>query len=274
MRFLYNTYRLLFARARFRKLNDLLFRLGLHGLGILNYQNDEVSGEEYFVRVILPELIRNDPPLLFDVGANEGNYSSLLLSSFPDAIVHAFEPHPKTYARLTARGLPAGRLKCHRIAVGDRRGVVTLYDRADSDGSSHASLHEAVISELHKQAVVSVDVDVDTLDALTERERIEYIDFLKIDTEGHEMAVLKGAERLIRSNRIGCIQFEFNATNVASRVFLRDFRSTLSGYDLFRLLPRGMIQLRDSPLETELFAYQNIVAIEKGAARFASAQTR
>ena len=93
------------------------------------------------------------------------------------------------------------------------------------------------------------------------RERIDIIDFLKVDTEGHELAVLQGASSLIEDGRIGCIHFEFNEMNIVSRVFFLDFRELLHNYKLYRLLPNGLLPLGDSPLETELFAYQNIVAL-------------
>lgn len=256
-------YRTLFARPSLYRLNRALFHLSLSGLGILNYQDDHVSGERHFVTRVLPRLVRPEP-VFFDVGANVGTFASMLLTEFPQATVHAFEPHPRNYARLQSLGTRYNRVKCHNVALGDAEGTATLYDRADGDGSSHASLHESVISELHGQGVVEVGVRVVTLDTIAEEQGVDYVDYLKIDTEGHELAVLKGAARLLAGNRIGCIQFEFNEMNVVSRVFLRDFRKILAGYDLFRLLPRGLLPLDESPLQTELFAYQNIVALGKG----------
>ena len=51
--------------------------------------------------------------------------------------------------------------------------------------------------------------------------------------------------------------------NIVSRVFFRDFRLVLNNYDFYRLLPGGVILLGDVPLSTELFAFQNIIAIPK-----------
>lgn len=263
MRFFFHVYRALFARVFFRKLNTALFRLSLHGLGVLNFENSSISGERYFLTRVLPKLVSQRRPVFLDVGANVGDFCVLLVTQFPNAVVHAFEPHPRNYVRLVAQNFPVERVKCHHCGLGKVSSTAILYDRADYDGSSHASLHESVISEIHGQLVVSVEVRIDTLDAVVRQEGLDYIDYLKIDTEGHELAVLEGAAELLLSNKIGCIQFEFNEMNVASRVFLRDFRKALAGYKLFRLLPNGMLPLCDSPLETELFAYQNIVAIRR-----------
>src|ERR1019366_4019621 len=167
----------------------------------------------------------------------------MLLEHFPTAFVHAFEPHPRNYLRLLGNAFPAHRVKCHNTAIGDSKSSLTLYDHADNVGSSHASLYEATITEFHEHSAVATKVPVETLDDVAMREGVTYIDFLKIDTEGHEFAVLCGASRLLRENRIGHIQFEFNALHVFSRVFFRDFRNILSSYDLYRLLPKGLLPL-------------------------------
>jgi hypothetical protein len=90
---------------------------------------------------------------------------------------------------------------------------------------------------------------------------IDRVQLLKIDTEGNELSVLKGVESYIASKKIDVIHFEFNEMNVSSRVFFRDFWKMLQGYDVYRLLPRGMVKIDSyNPLYCEIFAYQNIVA--------------
>jgi hypothetical protein len=87
---------------------------------------------------------------------------------------------------------------------------------------------------------------------------------LKIDTEGNELDVLRGAINSINQKKIKAIHFEFNEMNVISRVFFRDIYLMLKDYKLYRLLPYGMTEINVySPLFCEIFAYQNIVAILK-----------
>jgi FkbM family methyltransferase len=256
-------YRMTFARPFCHRLNLKLFYLALHGLGVLNYQNDEVSGERYLLSSWLPSVIKRPNPVFFDVGANIGQYTKLLLRQFPGALIHAFEPHPGNYLRLIGNAFPANQVKCHNIALGDSHGSLTLYDRADYDGSQHASLYEASVTEFHEQAAVATTVAVERLDEVAAREGITHIDFLKIDTEGHELAVLSGAAGLLREGGIGQIQFEFNALHVYSRVFFRDFRNLLRDYELYRLLPKGLLPLNGNITATEIFGYQNILAVPK-----------
>ncbi len=263
MRYRSSIYRRIFARPCFQKLNTRLFYLALYGLGVLNYENDEISGERYLIRTWLPKAISGPKLVFFDVGANIGHYSQMLLDEFPTAFIHAYEPHPRTFMRLVENAFPVHRVKCHNVALGESPGSLSLYDRADHDGSQHASLHKNTITEIYGQEVVEIKVPIETLDEVAKREGIGYIDFLKIDTEGHELAVLLGAARLLRENKIGHIQFEFNSLNVFSRAFFRDFRGILHDYDLFRLLPRGLLPLGNSITATEIFGFQNILAIPR-----------
>lgn len=254
-------YRAIFAKPVFRKFNYMMFRLGLSGLGVLNYESDKVSGENNFITNVLPKYIKSATPVLFDVGANVGKYSKKLSDRFPSAIILAFEPHPENYNKLCEN--QCNNIKVFNLGLSDSAGELTLFDRSDMDGSMHASLHKSVIDELHKKDITEHKVEVEILDSIAKSEEIDYIDFLKIDTEGNELAVLNGAIDMLKKGSIGCIHFEFNEMNVISRVFMRDFRKLLHDFDLYRLLPAGMLKLDDYPLTTELFAYQNIVAIRR-----------
>jgi FkbM family methyltransferase len=238
--------------------------MALRGLGVLNYYDDAVSGEQYFIKKILPKWITRPAPVLFDVGANVGDYSAMLVTSFPLAKVYSFEPHPITFPALY-RSRQENHMFCYNKALGSSIGKLPLFDTANSDGSQHATLTEAVIGEIHHQQLVSHVVEVDTLDNFAAEHNIEYIDFIKIDTEGSELAVLKGGSDLLARKRIGVIQFEFNEMNVYSRSFLNDFRLLLSNYKLMRLLPYGLLELPDTPVLTELYGYQNLVAVPFGS---------
>lgn len=254
-------YRRVFARRLFRGFNATLHRLALHGLGVMNWQDDAASGERYLIRDYLPRVLRQPDPVFFDVGANTGAFTTELLARFTGAKVYAFEPHPQNFAQLTAAGHAPERVRHERIALGRTSGSITLYDRADHAGSAHASVFEEVIADIHQQRVTATEVRVDTLDHVAGQFGVERIDYLKIDTEGNELAVLEGGAGLLQAGRIGYIHFEFNEMNVVSRVFLRDFRKLLPTHRLHRLLPHGLLPLGTRSVATEIFAYQNIVAV-------------
>ena len=94
---------------------------------------------------------------------------------------------------------------------------------------------------------------------------IQRIDLLKIDAEGNELDIIKGARRMIEQQRVACIQFEFGECDVYSRVFLKDFYDTLPSYSFFRICSRGLIPLGQHKPQHEIFQYQNIVAVDKAS---------
>ena len=262
MEILLDLYRRIFARTYFFRFNYLLLRFGLSGIGVLNYRNNRTSGELYLIDIFLPSVIKSNRPLLLDVGANVGHFSQLLLLRFPNSIIHCFEPHPNNFKHLQDN-LSSPELVFHNVGLGDASTSKFLFDRKSENGSEHASIYKDVISDIHKQETIQYEITIKTLDQLSIDYKWDYIDYLKIDTEGHELSVLRGASKILNQNKIGIIHFEFNEMNVVSRVFFRDFRAILFNYNLYRLLPNELLLLNDNILTTEIFAYQNIVAIPK-----------
>lgn len=139
------------------------------------------------------------------------------------------------------------------------------YDYIEEDGSSHASLYQDVFAKIRNKNFGKHTVKVSTVDFLIGQYSLESIDLLKIDTEGNEYKVLRGAEQAIAGKAIKVIHFEFNEMNLVSRVKFRDFWDILKGYNLFRILPGGrLLPIKQyNTLYGELYAYQNIVAYLK-----------
>jgi len=198
---------------------------------------------------------------MFDVGANVGHYSKALYSVFPKAQIVAFEPVPRTFEVLRAT-LATTTVKCCSVGLSDAKGDAIIYDYDQVHGSEHASLFPGVLTGLHGAKMIKeINVSLTTLDAYCCAASIFGIDFLKIDTEGNELKVLKGSQAMIQKNAIRAIQFEFNEMNVVSRVFLKDFYDILPGYSFYRLLPHGLLPLGRYSSRNEIFVLQNILAL-------------
>lgn len=222
---------------------------GRHGLN---------RAEEAFLDSIAPTL---QGGVLFDVGANQGDYTQYLSRIAPGARIHAFEPHPATFARLTAR-IDASLATLVQMALSDHEGRLDLFDFANGDGSTQASLSSDAIA-LFQADIVSHRIACTTLDAYMAAQDVARVDFLKIDTEGFDLAVLRGAASAIRDRRIGIIQFEFVPANIATRVTMRDFFEALPGYDIYRLCLNGAL-LPLFPYDVkrcEIYVTQNLVAM-------------
>jgi FkbM family methyltransferase len=254
-----NLYAFAFGWPALARVHRALFYMASRGLGLLNYTSDRISGEGLAIDRCLPGVAN---PVVFDVGANEGDWIRAVLQRRPLAVVHAFEPQ----AALTARQPTfAGDVRLHTVAVGAEAGTLALYDYATHAGSQHASLLPGVIETVHGAQTRSTNVPVITLDTYCAENAVERIDLLKIDVEGFELNVLRGARRLLDDRRIGAIQFEFNEMNVVGRTFMDDFMARLSPtHSLHRVLPHGLLPLeRHRHWPNEQFVYQNIVALER-----------
>jgi FkbM family methyltransferase len=224
----------------------------------LNYENNRFSGERCFLKAISPKI-----RTVFDVGANEGDYSKTIKYLNPQTDVFAFEPHPQTYSRLRESGRIHS-FQTFNFGLGKENKSVKLFDYKGSSGSSHATLYRNVIEQLHRQEATTYDIEVRTIDDVADELSLSGIDLLKIDTEGHEYDVLLGVSKLLASDDIKIIHFEFNEMNVFSRTYLRDFMQILKNFTFFRMIQDGIVPLtRYYPNLYEIFAYQNIVAILK-----------
>jgi FkbM family methyltransferase len=262
-----NLLRFIFARPYLYRMNLHLYKLSLRFIGILNSEGPKITGEDNLLKLLKKKY---HPKIIFDVGANDGGYSKILRHYFPKANIYAFEPHPLTFKLLKKVGNKHN-IKTLNIGLGEKNAKTKLWDFADDailkstqPTSTLASIYKDVIEDYYKQKSQSFSVKITTLDEFTKMNKTPNIDFLKIDTEGNEYKVLLGAKKLLSEKRIKVIQFEFNEMNVYSRTFFKDFVDLLYNYDLFRLLPNGILRLAPyRPLEQEIFAFQNIVAILK-----------
>lgn len=254
-------YRTLFANTLFIKLNYTLYLFSLRGLGILNYENSKVSGEDSFIKKM---GYRFKSPVIIDVGGNEGNYAALCKKYAPDARIISFEPHPRTFERLKLRSAKLN-FEVINAAVSNVYETVVLYDLAGKEGTSHASLYAGVVSDLHRSEVSQSNVPAIPLDDYLSKNAIDHVNLLKIDAEGHELKILQGAQQYISQNKIDIVHFEFNEMNIVSKTFMKDFYFILHGYSFFRLLPKGFLPLGNyQPAKCEIFLYQNIIAVRKG----------
>jgi FkbM family methyltransferase len=228
-------------------------------MGLLNYTSVKISGENNAVSIA---VAGKDVPIIFDVGANEGQWIAEVLLIRPEAEIHAFEPQKKL---ATSVAMKYPKVKMNNMGMGDSAGVLDLFDYANHVGSQHASLLKGVIDEIHGGSMRSQSVNVGTIDGYCAQHGIEHIDFLKIDVEGFELKVLQGAAKMICDNRIDAIQFEFNEMNIVGKTFMRDFFKCLeANFKIYRLLPHGLIQLNaEEHWFNEQFVYQNILAINR-----------
>ncbi len=196
--------------------------------------------------------------MVVDVGANVGTWTLEALKSFPGAQIHAFEPSAVAFAALAAAVGGETRVSLEQMALGDENGEAVLY--ADVSGSGLASLSKRRLDHLGLDFSYEEQVEVMTLESWSRSRGIGKVDVLKLDVEGHEMDVLRGAGTLLESMSV--VQFEFGGCNIDSRTFFQDFWYLLSesGFKIYRLGPSGLSALSNYSERDEVFVTTNYFA--------------
>ncbi|HZY37873.1 MAG TPA: FkbM family methyltransferase [Mucilaginibacter sp.] len=225
----------------------------------------ENNGERLFIENILPCFLNSTAgTILFDVGANVGNYALALRNHFSGVAIYAFEPVKKTFDILE-KNTGGQQISVYNLGFSDKPGEGRIFNTVNSEDTEIASMYHDVFSGVFNSGaeITSDQFSMDTIDQFCGANNISAIDFLKIDVEGHELFVLKGASEMIRNGGFKIIQFEFNSHNVYSRVFLRDFYLALENFEFYRIIQDGLLKLGPySPLN-EIFVQQNLLAVRK-----------
>ena len=142
---------------------------------------------------------------IFDVGANVGQSARAYVEQFPEAQIYCFEPVQATFGQLQANVRNHGRVRCFRLAFGAlaQQGTMVLQR---SSVLSYLSDDSKPLADATTAATEKVEVT--TLDEFCRSQSIDRIGYLKIDTEGGDMGVLKGAQTLLVEQRIDLVQLE------------------------------------------------------------------
>lgn len=185
---------------------------------------------------------------VIDAGANLGYMTMLFAARTGSAgLVHSFEPHPEVGAALQAnveraeQARNAARVVIHRCALGATRGnanlVETDYFAINQGTASIGRVSNGEGERLGRSHCVAVE----TLDECFPTERFA---LLKIDVEGFELEVLKGAERLLSEHRVKHVIYEdhtFGESGLAARLSGHGYTNFAIGHGAFgpRLLDQS-----------------------------------
>ena len=155
---------------------------------------------EYEDMAFLLHFLREDD-VFVDIGANIGSYT-VLASGHIGATTYAFEPAPSTYKHLInniAINQISGRVKAYNLALGSQQGSVNFTSSLDTVN------HIANIGETD-----TIQVTVEKLDDILENQKQPSL--LKIDVEGFETEVLRGASRTLNQQCLKAIIIELNGS--------------------------------------------------------------
>jgi FkbM family methyltransferase len=247
---------------------ESLYKLSLFGM---NYSGSNLVAESGELWVL--EWLRHrhavcrptSPAIILDVGAHNGSYTLNAARIFgDDARIHSFEPSAAVFNDLKAATADRPNIVVHHYGFGDTEATVPLY--YDAVGSQKASIHAEAyetVSDLAAGRLVAEEIQLRTVDAFCEEENISRIEVLKIDVEGNELNVLRGATRMIKAGAVGAIQFEFGEAQIGARTFFKDIYQFLSPYyKIHRILGTGLSRAFETyDVDLEVYRTTNYLAL-------------
>jgi FkbM family methyltransferase len=247
-----------------------LVRIGrfLSNRARLDVPNDmRTNGELLVLERSIGAQVRGKEFVALDVGANVGEWTCALQERLSaksvSSRIYAFEPVASTRLILE-RNLGQGP---HASVTVVPTGLSNVA-RADvmfivGDGAGTNSLHAG-----DQPPARTEEVAMDTVDAFCAREKIGHVDLMKVDTEGHDFAVLEGSLGMLGRSAIDVVQFEYNHRWVFARRFLRDVFAFLEPlrYRLGKVTPFGVEFYDAWHPELETFREGNYLACQDAIA--------
>ncbi|MBT6438568.1 MAG: FkbM family methyltransferase [Flavobacteriales bacterium] len=202
------------------------------GLSIFRHSRLPIGAD--YRKTIRYKLNKSDIKIVFDVGANIGQFSLHCHEVFDESYIYSFEPIKSTFDKLKNRTRIYNNISCFNIAFGNEKGVEEIFLRRRSIYNSLNPLVNVRTSDSQE----SQQIEIDTIDLFCKSKNIEHIDILKVDTEGFDLNVLKGAESMIIARKVKFILIEVtfdkdNAHNSSYNIissFLKEFDYKIHGF--------------------------------------------
>jgi len=214
-----------------------------------------INGERWII-----EAITGKAPLanavFFDVGANQGEWSKVVLENAHDARLLAFEPVPVVRHELEA-ALAGTSAEVLEFALSDQSGRAQINY---TPSNPHFSSLETFGEELERDDT-PVEIELRTGDDVCAEYHVDRIRFLKVDTEGHDLKTIRGFRGLLDRGAIDVIQFEYNFMAIYSRTFLKDFFAELAPQMRIGRLLRNKIEYFEYTPALDNFMQANFIAV-------------
>lgn len=181
---------------------------------------------------------------LIDVGANLGFISLILARRFPSKEVHAFEPNPSTFKALQ-ENIALNKclnVKAQPLVVSDYDGTIPFNANPINRGTT------SILSE-GSFSVFSTDLPCISLDTYAQQQGITNILFLKVDVEGYEEKIFRGAKDLLKRQNIQMIYYEVCPDNAKKANLIPEQPTQLlreNGYTIYQIgLDARLLPIKD-----------------------------
>lgn len=162
------------------------------------------------------KLVNKPSPVIFDIGANNGNTSAAFLKYFPSAKIYAFEPDPRAAAKC-ARRLAGTSAVLTTAAVSDHNGTSRFWMSDSKNQTDPEKNHDKSGSLLQPTGHIkkysgvkfdrTIEVSVVRLDDWCADLGIDSVDFIWADVQGGEEKLIQGAQQVLHNTRFFYTEF-------------------------------------------------------------------
>lgn len=223
------------------------------------YENRNHDIESNGELTILKKLAPFDPSIIFDGGANIGNYSLLINQIVPHCRIYAFEPVESTYEKLVDN------TKNCKLVCPIKKGLFKENSQIEINlfpSDEHSSIFK--IEGLKYNIVNKEKIELIKGDDFIQNNKIASIDLLKLDIEGAEYDALLGFEESFRMGIIKMVQFEYGYINITTKKLLIDYYNFFekNDYIVGKIFPKN-VEFRKYDYIYEDFLGPNFVAVKK-----------
>ena len=160
----------------------------------------------------IKSIIKKKNPIIFDVGAHEGESIDRFKNLFQNPIIHSFEPQSKIFEKLLNKKKNDKDLFLNNFALGSKEGNQEIFVNSNTAASSYLNIDNKDKFFKSLKTIQKEQTRIDTFDNYFNKIKVNYIDLVKIDVQGLEEEVLKGAHNSL--NKVLLIEIEIVFVNL------------------------------------------------------------
>ncbi len=208
-------------------------------------------------KFIVNKILELEDPIIFDVGANDGESIKRFRKIFPNLKIYSFEPDDKIFERLKKKYSNIKNIYLNNFGLSNKDGTQKFYSYSYDKMSSLIPLE--VDSKLYKSRKIAKNSDKDfetekmvqlyKLDSFANEKNISRINVLKIDVQGCEPEVIEGAYDYIKKNKIDIIELEI--------ILGFGYSKSISFYDVEKYLSKSGYRLIAINHDSNVISYSN-----------------
>lgn len=188
-----------------------------------------------------------DKPTVFDVGSNKGHFSDLMLSEYGDnSSLYLFEPNKMLLDFTKIRFEYRPNVTYSQYGISDKTGKHKFF-YFENYNNEISSFYEDKEGGWEGLPMKTGEVDTISIDEYCGKNKIDRIDFLKLDIEGAEYLAILGAAKMLEADKIKVIQIEYGGHYVRANSKFTDVINFVSkfGYKVYKYAVNNFFEVKD-----------------------------